>query len=79
MKRLTRKKQNEIINLVFENNKIMKNLYITTDGVDKRLKDKYDENSEEIVRLIGGHGALTQFYEKMINYLEGRKNDYNCY
>lgn len=78
MKRLTRKKQNEIINLVFENNKIMKNLYITTDGVDKRLKDKHDENSEEVVRLIGGHGALTQFYEKMINYLqtkrEARKN-----
>ena len=48
MKRLTRKKQNEIINLVFENNKIMKNLYITTDGVDKRLKDKYDENSEDL-------------------------------
>ena len=70
MKRLTRKKQNEIINLVFENTKIMKNLYITTDDIDKRLNDKYDENSEEIVRLIGGHGALTQFYEKMINYLD---------
>ena len=45
MKRLTRKKQNEIINLVFENTKIMKNLYITTDDIDKRLNDKYDENS----------------------------------
>lgn len=70
MKRLTRKKQNEIINLVFENTQIMKNLYITTDDIDKRLKDKYDENSEKILLLIGGPKALIQFYEKMINYLD---------
>ena len=45
MRILTRKKQNQIIDLLYKNEIIMKNIYLNTDVIEKEINDEFSKNS----------------------------------
>ena len=73
MRILTRKKQNQIIDLLYKNEIIMKNIYLNTDVIEKEINDEFSKNSANIAQLAGGYDGAACFHSKMINYLSGLK------
>ena len=47
MRILTRKKQNQIIDLLYKNEIIMKNIYLNTDVIEKEINDEFSKNSSK--------------------------------
>lgn len=73
MRILTRKKQNQIIELLYENEIIMKTIYLNTDVIEKDINNEFSKNSDNIAQLACGYNGAAYFHGKMINYLNGLK------
>ena len=70
MKILTRKKQDEIVERIYENDTILINKYISTNlNDDFENFNNHIKNSRKLLILIGRYDKAINYFSKILTYL----------